>query len=100
MNETLRRGGPETGGTKQAALHEMWRRRRGVIEHVREMPAWDHEDDVDVSTLGSAYNELRQKALHLARIVEKDMERHQQHVMGRRAQARKPMLRGEGGRGA
>lgn len=82
MNQTLRQGDPETGRvlSKAAARHEMWRRRRGVIDHVREMPAWEDGDDVDVKTLGHAYNELRQKALHLARIVEKEMELHQQRI--------------------
>lgn len=68
--------------TKAAARNEMWRRRRAVIAEVREMPLWEDTDAVDVQTLGNAYNELRQKALHLARMVEKEIEMHQQRIAG------------------
>lgn len=86
--------------SKAALRHEMWRRRRKVIAEVREMPVWDAADAANVTMLGNAYNELRQKALHLARIAEKDMEEHQRRIDGwKKAQAGKPMLRGKGGRG-
>lgn len=69
--------------SKAAARFAKWRLRAGVISEVREMPVWHADDDVDVGTLGIAYNELRNKALHLARMVEKDIEEHRQHLAGK-----------------
>lgn len=51
-----------------------YRDRRTVIAEVREMPVWDADDESDLSTKREAYNALRRHALHLARLLEKEMQ--------------------------